>query len=894
MEEVCVFPFVFSRQPILSTDVLFKKFDNLDEIVEFYLNEDLALKALQDANPTVANELYKYKKGEITKKKKIRNLFLTLENYLIRMGTRTTPFRLLTQESMIPLKPEKQLYGNTMSNNAFIAGPCAKIDEKNKGKIELRVSSLFVKRLKNIYLERQNKQEKIVTIRNNDFLEYILNCLNDWIPYFALWEKVKKEYPQISESGFIKYINRLILLGLLCSSQANKCIQEPLNFSVNTTTLPKKIEGDMKKIIDVLSHFVDSKQEYLGWSKLEKYFRENYEFERIPLSQVVYDDEFIFWKNVKEKYEKGKNYRLLKEYIDLKLKNGEKNVEISPEFLSKLENTGEKHNLSGDLLFSYFVSQNRIIIDSGIGSSRSGKIVGRYINLFPKKMKQKFRAFELNSLNIDNSIKAEVKYLFSDTKFAAINNKSNVYKYEINLNAPLDRSKTELPISSLSVGVDQDGLYLWSEQLCKKVIPQFTNAINGLAVESEMYRFLYLISRNRYEKFKPVLPYYLEDRKWSPRLTYENIIIKREEWRLDSTFLSEYKKDFNKALKNWQNRYNVPSIVGLSQGEAPIIYDLNNLLHLSLLKRFLMKKDVKQMSFVEVPEIMEWHESKINQLSCLFYVPAEISDKNMNSVILTQKRTKTDKVSFSQNLISINVFPSFYLKDSLSVVKTLVRDLKCKYFFINYLDDQRKSIRLRIWPININLLKDILLRLDSLSAQKVIYDYQLVNYLPEYSRYGGKSIYNQMLTAFYQDSKNAVNTEGMDNLDKRLATIDGIIRILDFTTIKSKIWQQIQGLNNKLITKHSPIVKELEEFNSKYNSNIKYQVQDGLEDYLKLIKLEYMDDPFKYYSILMSFIHMHVNRYLAPSKKEEQNIYLSVLEYYRIKEDANKYGKFRK
>ena len=44
MEEVCVFPFVFSRQPILSTDVLFKKFDNLDEIVEFYLNEDLALR----------------------------------------------------------------------------------------------------------------------------------------------------------------------------------------------------------------------------------------------------------------------------------------------------------------------------------------------------------------------------------------------------------------------------------------------------------------------------------------------------------------------------------------------------------------------------------------------------------------------------------------------------------------------------------------------------------------------------------------------------------------------------------------------------------------------------------------------------------------------------------
>lgn len=55
-----------------------------------------------------------------------------------------------------------------------------------------------------------------------------------------------------------------------------------------------------------------------------------------------------------------------------------------------------------------------------------------------------------------------------------------------------------------------------------------------------------------------------------------------------------------------------------------------------------------------------------------------------------------------------------------------------------------------------------------------------------------------------------------------------------------------------------------------------------------------MNNPFKYYSILLSFIHMHVNRYLAPSKKEERNVYLSILEYYRIKEDAKKYGKFRK
>lgn len=53
MVKVCVFPFVFVRQPILSTDVLFQKFNSIDELIEFYLNNDTILKALKDANSNV-------------------------------------------------------------------------------------------------------------------------------------------------------------------------------------------------------------------------------------------------------------------------------------------------------------------------------------------------------------------------------------------------------------------------------------------------------------------------------------------------------------------------------------------------------------------------------------------------------------------------------------------------------------------------------------------------------------------------------------------------------------------------------------------------------------------------------------------------------------------------
>lgn len=180
MVKVCVFPFVFVRQPILSTDVLFQKFNSIDELIEFYLNNDTILKALKDANSNVVDEMYRYKKGEITKKKRVRNLFLTMENYFIRMGTRTTPFRLLTQEYMASFDTDKHVHDYLTSNNTYMVGPCAIIDEKNKGRIKLRASSIYVKKLKNIYLERQDNKEKTVIINNSDFLEFVLNSLHDW------------------------------------------------------------------------------------------------------------------------------------------------------------------------------------------------------------------------------------------------------------------------------------------------------------------------------------------------------------------------------------------------------------------------------------------------------------------------------------------------------------------------------------------------------------------------------------------------------------------------------------------------------------------------------------------------------------------------------------------
>lgn len=888
--DIVISPINLFREPIISTKIVKKKFQNLDEMVLFCENNPLILKALRDSNVSLFNAVKKYKNGSMTKSKQIRKLSISLQNYLLRMGTRTTPFRYMTKLGLITSNNKVKSQEGEKKLRYITRNNCV-ITENNKSKIELKITNLFLKRENEIFIENESEKTNSTCIKDTLILKWLRLNLKNWTLYSKLFQRIKIEFSIISEIAFITYLNKLIKIGFICCSRAATYEKEPICFSSNLN-VNAGINKDVNSAVYFLTHFLDTKQEYKGWKKLQNYFSENYLFERIPLRKVVYSDEFNFWNNDDIEFYRGNNYRLLEDYITSQIIQNKAKVVIPEEIIESMRHE-YCPNISGDILAS--VLDNRLILDLGIGSSCNGKIIGRFIQAYPPEARERVLHF-LRKSSPSNEITAEVRYLFKNPKFASISNNINPYKHEINLNSIKNDTERELDIDSLSVGLDNQGIYLWSEDLHQRVRPKFTNAVNGLAVNNKMYRFLFFLSRERYENFKPVLPEYLEERVWSPRLEYRDIIIRREQWKLDAQFMIEQEKNFTRAIDNWRSKYNVPRIIGVSLGEAPTVFDLSNDLQLKTLKKIIHKNN-SQISFVEVPEISESHKNNIIQGVFSFYI-SNSEDENIGQEVLSEYRRNNNELTYTNGFLSFILYPSLFEKNYVEVVNEALKKagIQKNYFFIQYNDDGKPSLRLRIWQADERILVKTLKTLNYLLHIKLINDFKLVNFRPEYSRYGGELLFDDALKAFESDSNLALKTVDMSKEKIKLLAILSATYTLEKANIDFEYLAKFILTKDQKISKHSSIVLQLINYKKESyifnNENIDNYVAPILK-YLKKTKEKYNNCKPKYYSILVSLLHMHFNRFLKPTKSEEHQLNLTMLEYEKVKSDRKKYDQNR-
>ena len=98
------------------------------------------------------------------------------------------------------------------------------------------------------------------------------------------------------------------------------------------------------------------------------------------------------------------------------------------------------------------------------------------------------------------------------------------------------------------------------------------------------------------------------------------------------------------------------------------------------------------------------------------------------------------------------------------------------------------------------------------------------------------------------------------------------------------------------ISKHSSVVSQLFSF-EKESPILDSQNIDNYADtilkYLNKVKDKYSNYKPKYYSVLVSLLHMHFNRFLKPTQSEERQLNLDMLEYEKVKSDRKKYGQNR-
>ncbi|GAB2799154.1 lantibiotic dehydratase [Rhabdobacter roseus] len=185
--------------------------------------------------------------------------------------------------------------------------------------------------------------------------------------------------------------------------------------------------------------------------------------------------------------------------------------------------------------------------------------------------------------NYPDAILAEVLHA-PDDKAANILARPRLRDYEITYHA---RSGTDaahtLPVSDLLVSVTADHrIRLRSRRLQREVIPRLSSAHN-FSKGSFIYQFLGDLQTQRGGLALAWLWEGLEALPFLPRVTYQNLILSRAQWRIKSAALAKYPSvetpgaaSGAAALRTWlYHEQQVPRYVTLAEGDNELLLDLD-------------------------------------------------------------------------------------------------------------------------------------------------------------------------------------------------------------------------------------------------------------------------------------------------------------------------------
>ncbi|MDE7056583.1 MAG: hypothetical protein K2O64_05020, partial [Lactobacillus sp.] len=161
---------------------------------------------------------------------------------------------------------------------------------------------------------------------------------------------------------------------------------------------------------------------------------------------------------------------------------------------------------------------------------------------------------------------------------------------------------------------------------------------------------------------------------------------------------------------------------------------------------------------------------------------------------------------------------------------------------------------------------------------------------------GGEALFNDALKVFESDSNLALKTRDMSREKIKLLTILSAAYTLEKANVNFEYLSKFILTKDQRISKHSRVVSQLVDFEKEShifnNRNVDTYAAPILK-YLKKVKEKYGSGKPKYYSILTSLLHMHFNRFLKPTKIEEYQLNLTMLEYEKVKSDRKKYDQNR-
>jgi thiopeptide-type bacteriocin biosynthesis protein len=327
-----------------------------------------------------------------------------------------------------------------------------------------------------------------------------------------------------------------------------------------------------------------------------------------------------------------------------------------------------------------------------------------------------------------------------------------------------------IPLRDLAVGATFERLYLVSRRLDREVVPTSSSMINMTGFAPNLARFLQEIGREGPRKWIPWSWGTGAQAPFLPRVRYGRSVLWSATWQLTgalrrSTSENSWRKDF----EEWRALWRPPSSVVAFIGDLRIPLDLDDPLHLRILRQEAERHP--ELCLQEMPGGEDypdgWLSGSAGPHRCELVVPlirrgAAASSASQSPVFAPARSPDMDLLQPGGEWLFAKLYASparqaeilrTYLPSALDGL--LAAGEVDRWFFIRY-NDPDPHLRLRFHGSPTRLWGDLLpelhdlaqrLRRDRLAARLTVDVYD-----PEFERYGGPEAMADAERAFAADS----------------------------------------------------------------------------------------------------------------------------------------------
>ncbi|CAM3660883.1 lantibiotic dehydratase [Sphingobacterium prati] len=336
-----------------------------------------------------------------------------------------------------------------------------------------------------------------------------------------------------------------------------------------------------------------------------------------------------------------------------------------------------------------------------IGGSSSGNLFSRFAYLDPKLSDALYKSAVKEQEHFGRTQLAEIAYL-PDARLGNILQRPEIRMLTICLAVTPGAVQKQVGINDLYVFAKAGKLYLWSKTFKQIIEPRLTSAHN-FSDGMNLYKFL---ADFQFQNHRLDIGWSwgtLKNQPRLPRVSYKNIILCREQWRLSKIAeIPDTTLGKRSLIADIRQKHMIPVNVVLTNGDNELLLNLDNILCIEMLVEQLAKKEV-----ILTENILDNFKSPVRDINGYSYAN-ELIIPFYSAVMAQQECTPpivsdlTRNFPLGSNWVYAKIFCGNSMADHLlsdyipAIIGTLKQEkIAKKWFFIRY-NNPRPHIRLRI------------------------------------------------------------------------------------------------------------------------------------------------------------------------------------------------------